>query len=67
MEKIEHILLNPGDDSFAALTATIHRAASTGRIDAIRIFVRNKKVPPTEYDASGVGPIHYAAERGFLQ
>lgn len=30
LEKIEEILLNPGEDSFAALTATIHRAAATG-------------------------------------
>jgi hypothetical protein len=38
-----------------------------GRIDAVKIFVKNRKVPPTEYDASGVGPIHYATEKGFKQ
>jgi hypothetical protein len=30
VEKIEQILVDPGDDTFAALPSSIHRAASTG-------------------------------------
>jgi hypothetical protein len=67
MIKIEDILLNPGEDSFSALTSSIHRAAATGRIDAVKIFVNKYKVSPTEFDSSGVGSIHLASERGFRQ
>jgi ankyrin repeat protein len=66
LEKIDKILMNPNDDSFAALSSSIHRAAGTGRIDAVRTFVMAKRVPSTQQDFSGVCPIHYAAEKGFV-
>ena len=66
MEQVEKLLSNPGEDTFHAMPTTIHRAAATGRIDAISYFVINQKVKPSAHDSSGVGAMHYAAEKGFL-
>jgi hypothetical protein len=63
---VQEAALKPSAN-FSALPSTIHRAAATGQLNAVITYIKQLGCTPNEYDASGIGPIHYAAEKGFIK
>lgn len=58
---------DPGDENFAALSLSIHLAATQGRVDAVNWFVRTRRATVDDYDGKGFCAIHYAAEKGHAK
>ena len=57
-------MVDPGEEKFAALSLSIHLAATQGRVDAVNWFVRTRRATADDYDGKGMCPVHYAAEKG---
>jgi ankyrin repeat protein len=66
LQIVQEAALKPSAN-YSALPSTIHRAASTGQLNAVIIYIKQLGCTPNEYDSSGIGPIHYAAEKGFIK